>query len=183
VPLTGGQAVGQAMTGQLSMGTNRIGDCGIALSAADVVVYSQIQQSTIPLTAWRVGETVQRKWYSPQLSNNLSNSTCAASSNVVIVTINMNVTNGNKIFINGQFNIDTNDQFTMRAGFSTQYTDYVNQPTTVNFRDRTYNFHALFIPSSSGSKTISWKIFNESTTGTLTITASNWLFSIEEVQS
>ena len=183
VPLTGGQAVGQAMTGQLSMGTHRIGDCGVALSAADVVVYSQIQQSTIPLTAWRVGETVQRKWYSPQLSNNLSNSTCAASSNVVVVTINMNVTNGNKIFINGQFNIDTNDQFTMRAGFSTQYTDYVNQPTTVNFRDRTYNFHALFIPSSSGSKTISWKIFNESTTGTLTITASNWLFSIEEVQS
>jgi hypothetical protein len=183
VPLTGGQAVGQAMTGQLSMGTNRIGDCGIALSAADVVVYSQIQQSTIPLTAWRVGETVQRKWYSPQLSNNLSNSTCPASSNVVVVTINMNVTDGNKIFVNGQFNIDASDEFTMRAGFSTQYTDYFNQPTTVNFRDRTYNFHALFIPSSSGSKTISWKIFNGSTVNALTISSLNWLFSIEEVQS
>jgi hypothetical protein len=183
VPITGGAAAGQAMTGHLYMGTNRISGCGVAVSAADVVVYSQIQQSTIPLTAWRVGETVQRKWYSPELSNNLSNSTCAASSNVVVVTINMNVTSGNKIFINGQFNIDANDQFTMRAGFSTQYTDYVNQPTTVNFRDRTYNFHALFIPSSSGSKTISWKIFNESTSGTLTISTLNWLFSIEEVQS
>ena len=188
VPLTGGQAVGQAMTGQLSMGTNRIGDCGIALSAADVVVYSQIQQSTIPLTAWRVGETVQRKWYSHELSNNLSNSTCGPSANVVVVTINMNVTDGNKILVNGQFNIDANgyadDQFTMRAGFSTQYTDYVNViPTSVNFRERTYNFHALFIPSSSGSKTISWKIFNESTTDTLTISTLNWLFSIEEVQS
>ena len=100
----------------------------------------------------------------------------------------MNVTDGNKILVNGQFNIDANgyadDQFTMRAGFSTQYTDYVNViPTSVNFRERTYNFHALFIPSSSGSKTISWKIFNESTTDTLTISTLNWLFSIEEVQS
>ena len=188
VPLTGGQAVGQAMTGQLSMGTNRIGDCGVALSAADVVVYSQIQQSTIPLTAWRVGETVQRKWYSPKLSNNLSNSTCGPSANVVIVTIDISVTNGNKIFIGGQFNIDANgyndDQFTMRAGFGAQYMDFVNSmPTGVNFRERTYTFNTVFLANATATKTFSWKIFNESTTDTITISSLNWLFSVEEVQS
>ena len=188
VPLTGGAAVGQAMTGQLYMGTNRIGNCGVALSAADVVVYSQIQQSTIPLTAWRVGETVQRKWYSPQLSNNLSNTTCGPSANVVIVTIDVPVTNGNKLFIGGQFNINANgyndDQFTMRAGFGSQYMDFVNSmPTGVGFRERTYTFNTVFLANATATKTFSWKIFNESTTDTITISSLNWLFSIKEVQS
>jgi len=154
----------------------------------DAVPRIQIANSTIPIVAWRVGETVQRRWYSPKLSNNLSYSTCGPAANVVIVTIDVLVTDKNKLFIGGQFNINANgyndDQFTMRAGFGSQYMDFVNSmPTGVGFRERTYTFNTVFIANATATKTFYWKIFNESATDTITISSLNWLFTIEEVQS
>ena len=143
----------------------------------------------ITRNTWAAGETIQRKWLSPALSNSLTNSSCTkAQGDVVVVTTTMTVTVGNKVFVKGSFNISANgygdDEFTMRAEHDSQYMDFINvMPTSTGFRERTYHFNALFIPSSSGSKTIQWRIYNQTDLDTLSITASNWEFSIEEVQS
>ena len=143
----------------------------------------------ITRNTWAAGETIQRKWLSPALSNSLTNSSCTkAQGDVVVVTTTMTVTVGNKVFVKGSFNISADgygdDEFTMRAEHENQYMDFKNViPTNSGFRERTYHFNALFIPSSSGSKTIQWRIYNQTDSDTLTITASNWEFSIEEVQS
>lgn len=155
----------------------------------DAVTRIQIANSAIPLVAWRSGETIQRKWLSPALGSGLTNSSCTkAQVDRVIVTTTMTVTIGNKVFVKGSFNISADgygdDKFTMRAEHNNQYMDFANViPTSSGFRERTYHFNALFIPSSSGSKTIGWRIYNQTDSDTLTITASNWEFSIEEVQS
>ena len=173
-------------TGPLATRTTRI-----KYESSTFTVYGALDVvgGAITRNTWAVGETIQRKWLSPALSNSLTNSSCTkAQVDVVVVTTTMTVTVGNKVFVKGSFNISANgygdDEFTMRAEHDSQYMDFSNViPTSSGFRERTYHFNALFIPSSSGSKTIQWRIYNQTDSDTLSITASNWEFSIEEVQS
>lgn len=137
---------------------------------------------------WQPGETKQKKRLAPALGDSLTTSSITkATGNAVVVTTTMTVVDGNHVYVKGAFNINcngsSNDSFTMSAEFSTQTMDFINvMPTVAGFRERTYAFKALFIPTSSGSKTIRWRLYNNTDSDTITIATTNWTFSISEVQ-
>lgn len=154
----------------------------------DAVTRIQIANSAIPLVAWRTGETIQRKWLAPAFGDSILAS-LSPSSNAVATTTTMSVTAGNHVHVALSCQVNaggsSNDDFEFVAEFSTQSMIFNNVlPTVSGWRTRTYYFRAIFIPSSSGTKTIRWRFYNNSTTGdTYYLDNTNWEFSIEEIKA
>ena len=139
---------------------------------------------------WASGETKQKKFLAPARGDGLANSTCTKlQGNVVVISTTMTVVANNFVYVKGSFNLsataDANDKFRMVAQFSslTDITFTNAFPTVAGFRERSYTFKACFKPLTSGSKTIQWRLYNDTDVDTIDIDTTNWLMSISEVKA
>ena len=139
---------------------------------------------------WASGETKQKKFLAPARGDGLVNSTCTKlQGNVVVISTSMTVVANNFVYVKGSFNLsataDANDKFRMVAQFSslTDMTFTNAFPTVAGFRERSYTFKACFKPLTSGSKTIQWRLYNDTDVDTIDIDTTNWLMSVSEVKA
>jgi hypothetical protein len=136
---------------------------------------------------WYPGETIQRKWLSPALSDTLAKTTIAAASSEIIVTTTLPVTANNMVIVKGAFEVtannSANDTYRIEFGFSTQSVTFNNVLGAVNgYRTRYTSYEFMFVPTSSGTKTIKATLHNDSTSDTITVSDLNWHWTLEEVQ-
>ena len=172
----------------ININGNYIQNMPSSVYSSDAVNQYEISASLIPLVAWRSGETMHRKWLAPVFGNSITTGV-SPNSNAVLTTTTMTCTTGNHIHVTLSCQVNANgsgdDKFRVVAEFQTQTMSFNNVlPTVSGWRERNYNFRAIFIPTSTGSITIQWRLYNDSTTSdTVYIDNTNWEFSIEEIQA
>ena len=179
-----------AMTGALSMGNFRIGNLSPALTNLDAVNYQQIAQSSIPLTAWRSGETIQTVRKSPAFSQNLTNTSCTvATAQVPLISTSMAVTSGNYIVVTATFECSStggggDDHFRIVYEYGTTPTTVTwnyNLGAPTNFRNRVCTQEYCFLVPNTGTKTILARLYNDGD-DTMTINDTNWSFVVQHIQ-
>jgi hypothetical protein len=183
------QLNGGTMTGPLDMFSQNINGIPDAVSTHQPVSWDQIRANSIVPTAWRSGQMIQRKYLCPALSNSLTTSSFAEGTNNVLISTTMTVTAYNHVLVRGGFEINSNgsgsDTFRIRFEHQTQTVTFNNVVApTESFRTRYTLYEHLFLPTSSGTKTITARLYNDSTTGdTITVNTANWIWAVEESQA
>jgi hypothetical protein len=185
LPLSGG-----TMTGAL------VANAGLTVNGAGITVNAPtvmngnltINGGVLARNMWYPGETIQRKWLSPALSDTLAKTTIAAASSEIIVTTTLPVTAYNHVIVRGAFEVtannSANDTYRIEFGFSTQTVTFNNVLGAVNgYRTRYNVYEFMFVPTSSGTKTIKATLYNDSTSDTITVSDLNWTWTIEEIQA
>lgn len=180
-----------AMTGQLYMGNFRIGDLSPGLTNLDGVNYQQITESSIPLTAWRSGETIQTVRKSPAFSQSLTNTTCSViTAQVPLVSTSMTVTAGNHIVVTCTFECSStggggDDHFRIVYEYGTTPTTVTwnyNLGAPTNFRNRVCTQEYCFLAPNTGTRTILARLYNDGD-DTMTIDNTNWSFVVREIKA
>jgi hypothetical protein len=182
-----------AMTGQLYMGNFRIGNLSPGLTNLDAVNYQQIAQSSIPITSWRVGETISRYFMSPALGDNLvtNPSHVTAGDNILLIDTGLFYATaiGNRLLF--KFGCECN-----AAGSGTDNFDIVLElgptPTIQTFRyvlgpsngyrNRNLFFETMYIAENVGSVAVAVRIYNYGN-DTITTRQDNFHFSAEEIKA
>lgn len=185
LPLSGG-----TMTGAL------VANAGLTVNGAGITVNAPtvmngnltINGGVLARNMWYPGETIQRKWLSPALSDTLAETTIAAASSEIIVTTTLPVTAYNHVIVRGAFEVtannSANDTYRIEFGFSTQTVTFNNVLGAVNgYRTRYNVYEFMFVPTSSGTKTIKATLHNDSTSDTITVSDLNWTWTLEEIQA
>jgi hypothetical protein len=184
LPLNGG-----TMTGPLDMFSQNINGIPDAVSTHQPVSWDQIRANSIVPTAWRSGQMIQRKYLCPALSNTLLHSSIAGNSSESLISTTLTVTAYNHVLVRGGFEIDCtgsgSDTFRMVFEHQTQTVAFNNVVgPTASFRERYTMYEHLFLPTSSGTKTLTARLYNDSTTGdTITVNTGNWIWAVEEIQA
>jgi hypothetical protein len=184
LPLNGG-----TMTGPLDMFSQNINGIPDAVSTHQPVSWDQIRANSIVPTAWRSGQMIQRKYLCPALSNTLLHSSIAGNSSASLISTTLTVTAYNHVLVRGGFEIDCtgsgSDTFRMVFEHQTQTVTFKNVvASTASFRERYTMYEHLFLPTSSGTKTLTARLYNDSTTGdTITVNTANWIWAVEESQA
>lgn len=184
LPLNGG-----TMTGPLDMFSQNINGIPDAVSTHQPVSWDQIRANSIVPTAWRSGQMIQRKYLCPSLSNTLTTSSIGAGSDAVLISTTLTVTAYNHVLVRGGFEINSNgsgsDTFRIRFEHQTQTVTFNNVVApTESFRTRYTLYEYLFLPTLSGTNTITARLYNDSTTGdTITVNTANWIWAVEESQA
>lgn len=181
----------QAMTGQLYMGNFRIGNLSPGLTSLDAVNYQQIAQSSIPLTAWRSGETMFTVRKSPAFSQNLTNTSCTvATAQVELLSTSMAVIAGNYVVVTATFECSStggggDDHFRIvyEYGTTPQTVTYnYNLGAPTNFRNRVCTQEYCFLVPNTGIRTILARLYNDGD-DTMTIDDTNWSFVVRQIQA
>jgi hypothetical protein len=183
-----------ALTGGTLSGA-LVANAGLTVNGAGVTVNAPtvcngnltINGGVLARNMWYPGETIQRKWLSPALSDTLAKTTIAAASSEIIVTTTLPVTANNMVIVKGAFEVtannSANDTYRIEFGFSTQTVTFNNVLGAVNgYRTRYGMYEFMFVPTSSGTKTIKATLYNDSTSDTITVSDLNWTWTIEEIQ-
>ena len=172
-----------------------VANAGLTVNGAGVTVNAPtvcngnltINGGVLARNMWYPGETIQRKWLSPALSDTLAKTTIAAASSEIIVTTTLPVTANNMVIVKGAFEVtannSANDTYRIEFGFSTQSVTFNNVLGAVNgYRTRYGMYEFMFVPTSSGTKTIKATLYNDSTSDTITVSDLNWQWTLEEIQ-
>jgi hypothetical protein len=183
-----------ALTGGTLSGA-LVANAGLTVNGAGVTVNAPtvcngnltINGGVLARNMWYPGETIQRKWLSPALSDTLAKTTIAAASSEIIVTTTLPVTANNMVIVKGAFEVtannSANDTYRIEFGFSTQTVTFNNVLGAVNgYRTRYGMYEFMFVPTSSGTKTIKATLHNDSTSDTISVSDLNWTWTIEEIQ-
>lgn len=184
LPLAGGTLTG-ALVANAGLTVN---GAGITVNAPTVMNGNlTINGGVLARNMWYPGETIQRKWLSPALSDTLTTSSFAAGSSATLVTTTLPVTAYNQVLVKGAFEVtadnSADDKYRIEFGFSTQTVTFNNVLGAVNgYRTRYGMYEFMFVPTSSGTKTIKATLHNDSTSDTITVNTANWGWTIEEIQ-
>lgn len=183
-----------ALTGGTLSGA-LVANAGLTVNGAGITVNAPtvcngnltINGGVLARNMWYPGETIQRKWLSPALSDTLAKTTIAAASSEIIVTTTLSVTAYNQVLVKGAFEVtannSANDTYRIEFGFSTQTVTFNNVLGAVNgYRTRYGMYEFMFVPTSTGTKTIKATLHNDSTSDTITVSDLNWTWTIEEIQ-
>jgi hypothetical protein len=182
-----------AMTGALNMGTaHKITNLSPGTTNLDGVNYQQITQSSIPITAWRTGETISRYFMSPALGDNLvtNPSTVAGAANTILLDTGLFYATaiGNRLLF--KFGCECNapgsgtDNFDIVLELgptpNTQTFRYVLGPSS-GYRVRSLLLETMYIAENVGSVSVKIRIYNYGNE-TITTNQTNWHFSAEEIK-
>jgi len=184
---------GDTMTGTLTMSGSKILQVGNATLDGDAVNRLQVASGSIPRTAWASGETIKRKFF------HMGNYTLAPASfgpNAAnyICTTSFSVTAGNTLICTYSGGIssggDNHDvvsiTFEMFNEATSANSTTVNCPWYLAYngnRQRFMNVRAIFVPTVTLNRTVRVNFHNGSQEDTVTLTNTNWAFTIEEIQA
>ena len=184
LPLTGG-----TLSGAL------VANAGLTVAGAGLTVNAPticngnltINGGVLARNMWYPGETIQRKWLSPALADMLTNSSFAAGSSATLITTTLPVTSGNMVIVKGGFEVNANnsadDKYRIVFEFSTQNCTFNNVLGAVSgYRTKYGMYEFMFVPTSSGTKTIKATLHNDSTSDTITVNTANFSWTLEEIQ-
>jgi hypothetical protein len=184
---------GDTMTGTLTMSGSKILQVGNATLDGDAVNRLQVASGSIPRTAWASGETIKRKFF--HMGNySLAPTSFGPNAGNYICTTSFSVTAGNTLICtySGGISVGGGDHDVVSITFEVFNEATSANSTTVDCpwylpyngnRQRFINVRAIFVPTVTLNRTVRVNFHNGSQEDTVTLTNTNWAFTIEEIQA